>query len=290
MVQNNFVANSEKTKKKENILEQEFKQIHTNYIGNNTTQNFYKTQYQKDFDVKTFQIKVDSPLTITSHRHKSSNFSIDSNRIFLRQNKENSIDNDRNPNTIDKQSISYNNSNSQSQIKSNLIIDTFIQIPYNPCVVALLRQFLFSPIPEGRIITCNVQRKKLSITKEKSIYIYYIFLNDNDRFVMASYFNKNKNCYCITTNIETLDENQEDIIGCVYSNYFGTEFNIFDQGKKPGKNVSTEEARINLGTVRFEVSFFGLKNPRKVSLYLPKVDRNSNQIIETGDLFVKTRL
>jgi hypothetical protein len=288
LVQNNFIIKNDKIQNKENIKEnkQENKEISLNFIGINTAQNFHKKQISQILDDKTFQINVESPLTLSSHRHNPSNFSSDSNRIFLKQNKENSPD--RDPKKNHKRSISHNinTKNSQSELKSNLLIDTIIEIPHVALTEDDLRQFLFSPIPEGRILTCNVKRKKLSVIKEKDFYIYYVFLSDNDRFVMASYFNKNKNCYSITRNIEVLEDKQEDNIGCVYSNYFGTEFNIFDQGKKPSKTVSIEEARVNLGTVRFEVSFFGLKNPRKVSLYLPKVDRNTIKVVESQDSFV----
>jgi hypothetical protein len=286
LVQNNFTIKNEKISKKEKNDTKDKEQEKEFYINsNNTSRNFHKRQTSELMDKKSIQIKIESPITIHSHRYTPSVNSFESNRILLNRRNDNSPDKDTSENR--RASTSSGNSNN-NRPRSDSLVDSILEVPHVTITKQELKSFLFMPIPPGKTLTCNVTRKRLSDDKNKEFFNYYVFLSDNDRFVMASFYCKKKSCYYMTMGNDFSEEKNHDSLGSIRSNYFGTEFNIFDPGSRPRKGVSIEETRVNLGTVRFEVSFFGLKNPRKVSLYLPKVDLSSYKA-KAKDFFVKNK-
>jgi tubby-related protein 1 len=70
-----------------------------------------------------------------------------------------------------------------------------------------------------------------------------------------------------------MDKGSGGYLGKVRSNFLGTEFSIFDNGKGPKK---AEQVKNNLrtqqGVVQYETNVLGSKGPRRMKVLLPNVD------------------
>lgn len=74
--------------------------------------------------------------------------------------------------------------------------------------------------------------------------------------------------YIITLSSDTF-EKDSNYLGKLRSNFFGTEFNLFDTGVNPKNTEKSNEWRSHLAGVDYETNLFGLKGPRKMKVYLP---------------------
>lgn len=67
-------------------------------------------------------------------------------------------------------------------------------------------------------------------------------------------------------------------MGKVRSNFLGTEFGIFDNGKSVKKaDASKNNLRTQQGVVQYETNVLGSKGPRRMKVLLPNVDLQGKQ-------------
>jgi tubby-related protein 1 len=126
---------------------------------------------------------------------------------------------------------------------------------------------IFSPLPKKQIFRCNILRKKDGI--DKLYPKYFVYSYPNDRFLMAARKrpkNKTSN-YIITMNHESFDKD-ENYLAKLRSNFFGTEFNLFDVGSNPNDTEDSNQWRKHLSAIVYETNFFGLKGPRKMKAHI----------------------
>lgn len=132
----------------------------------------------------------------------------------------------------------------------------------------VMKQFLFSPLPKKTVFRCNIVRKKDGF--DKAYPKYYVYSFPNERFLMAAK-KRPKNStpnYMITMNKDSFEKDNNSL-GKLRSNFFGTEFNLYDTGKNPKDTTNVDEIRTFLAAIEYETNLFGLKGPRKMKVHLP---------------------
>ena len=146
-----------------------------------------------------------------------------------------------------------------------------------------MRKFLMSPVPKGAgVVQCYIRRNKSGVNK--LFPQYTMFLKDQDRFLLASKKrpnNKTSN-YLISMSADDLSRDGANYLGKLRSNFVGTEFQVFDDGRNPKdeSDVGGSSAiRRELGSVIYAANVLGSRGPRKMQVAIPSVDEN-DQIME----------
>lgn len=80
--------------------------------------------------------------------------------------------------------------------------------------------------------------------------------------------NKTSN-YRIATTREGLESKGPDYVGKVRSNFFGTDYVLFDAGDNPKKLPHTARPRRALGEVHYENRFLCSSGPKRIEAYIP---------------------
>ena len=83
----------------------------------------------------------------------------------------------------------------------------------------------------------------------------------------------------ISLDQDKVAKNGTGYLGKVRSNFLGTEFSIFDNGKNPEKAKTPEEVRCQHGVVQYETNVLGSKGPRRMKVLLPLVDVHGQQTV-----------
>jgi len=135
------------------------------------------------------------------------------------------------------------------------------------------KKFLTSPLPPGRQMQCYIMRtKKGSLTKSAKLYELYI--QQGEAFLLVGKKrSKNKTSnFMIGMDKKNLDKDGDSCLGKLRGNFFGTEFVFYDDGINPSKRKNTSRPiRKELGFICYGNNIFGVKGPRKMSLWLPTV-------------------
>jgi len=98
---------------------------------------------------------------------------------------------------------------------------------------------------------------------------YYVYSYPNERFLMAAR-KRPKNTtpnYMITMNYDNF-EKDDNYLGKLRSNFFGTEFVLYDTGLNPADTNDSKDWRCHFAGVEYETNLFGLKGPRKMKTHL----------------------
>jgi hypothetical protein len=142
-----------------------------------------------------------------------------------------------------------------------------------------LREMFSKPLPPriGQVRT-TISRVKsgLSMLWPK----YTLNLSDSNKFLLAG---KKKSGsatskYVISSNQNQMEKNSGGYLGKVRSNFLGTEFTIFDNGKGPKKaEQQKNNLRTQQGVVQYETNVLGSKGPRRMKVLLPNVDLQGQQ-------------
>jgi len=142
-----------------------------------------------------------------------------------------------------------------------------------------LREMFSKPLPPriGQVRT-TISRVKsgLSMLWPK----YTLNLSDSNKFLLAG---KKKSGsatskYVISSNSNQMEKNSGGYLGKVRSNFLGTEFAIFDNGKGPKKaEQQKNNLRTQQGVVQYETNVLGSKGPRRMKVLLPNVDLQGQQ-------------
>lgn len=277
----------------------------SNYFDIYEKDQFYlKTDFKKISDINLENNKIEinvksniRPGTINSHRANPSIFSIDSKNAFVKNLKqgpspeEESCNGGYTDRTLVKKNSNQSKDNKFQNDNSYKLYESVTSFPLNQSSQEDLHQFLTTPVPIGKNLLCNIVRKikpkeAENNLKDKSYPKYYVFLADNNRLIMAACNESGHNAILMSSNYEVFDKESKFYLGRIKSNFFGTEFNIFNPGKKPEEVKKNDEVRINLGSINFEISFFGLRKPRKLDVYLPRLEQGGYKVVDSIDGFV----
>ncbi len=157
----------------------------------------------------------------------------------------------------------------------------FIQKLTNPFTpIDDLRDIFLQPIPQTvGTIQCTIMRHKSGFNRLWPKYTMQ--LSDGQKFLLTGKKrsgNATSN-YMITIDQEKLKKNTKGYLGKTRSNFLGTEFYLFDDGKNPKKAKTAELARAQYGAVLYETNVLGSKGPRRMKVVLPEVDKTGKQHI-----------
>ncbi|KAI9014152.1 hypothetical protein DFJ74DRAFT_681522 [Hyaloraphidium curvatum] len=117
-------------------------------------------------------------------------------------------------------------------------------------------------------------------------YEMYIEEPDDTRtFVLAARKRKKSKSsnYIITTSRITSAKRKEDVVAKVRSNFVGTVFTIYDNGRSPAKPAKPgaeddRPLRQELATVLYEPNILGFKGPRKMTVLMPSMTKTGERI------------
>jgi hypothetical protein len=103
---------------------------------------------------------------------------------------------------------------------------------------------LYSPLPKNKTMFCKIV-VKYNNKFEKLYPRYYLYINSNDKFIMCAkkFFVLSGTNYLISSIEEEFKNKSSSYLGNVNSNFFGTEFNIYDKGEK--------ETRAQYGCIKY---------------------------------------
>lgn len=136
--------------------------------------------------------------------------------------------------------------------------------------------FLKQPGPKVGPVQCYIVRDKGSA---KMYPRYNLFLEDGKRFLLAARKRKKQTTsnYIISLDYEDLGRDSEKFFGKLRSNFVGTDFSIYDNGRKEN------DARVELGCITYGYNVLGTRGPRKVTAVIPAVDAAGEPLYQPRD-------
>ncbi|CAK92272.1 unnamed protein product (macronuclear) [Paramecium tetraurelia] len=133
------------------------------------------------------------------------------------------------------------------------------------------RQFLTTPLKENRTLQCYIKRDKSGLAR---LYpVYHVYTTDGDVYLFSAkkvVMNTSSN-YVISMDKKEFSTRKPCFLGKVRSNFLGTEFILWDEGKNFKKCKDTTLIRNQLGVVYYESHIMQNKCPRKMKVLIPKV-------------------
>lgn len=137
--------------------------------------------------------------------------------------------------------------------KDGIFSQIFNQNSYENLDSNLKKEILMKPIDKGFWIRCNIDRIK------KGRKGYVLSLSDNGNKIMCA-FKRSKNIcanYMIRLDYDFESEKKDiNYIGKLKSNFFCTEYNLFDSGENPKRAKNKENIRKELGAISYVINFF----------------------------------
>lgn len=154
---------------------------------------------------------------------------------------------------------------------------------------SFLYDFFTKPIPRGLYLQTNMRRDNKGINKSNPIY--YIYLNDNSNKLLMSAIKLNKatSSYYLITMSSSSFEKDENFLGKLRSNFFGSEYYLYDNGCNNKKSDNMKITRNIISSIEYETNILGLSGPRKFKIYIPNINE-SNEYISIKDDSDKSKL
>jgi tubby-related protein 1 len=148
--------------------------------------------------------------------------------------------------------------------------------------------FVMNPVPQGQKVLCKIIRSKDGFGKFYPQYELYIedTLESGEEtrvFLLAARKKKKSKSshYIITTEkLNSSSISPKSIVGKVRSNFLGTAFAIYSNGKNPFKRepeLSPSPIREELGAVVYDPNILGFKGPRKMTVLLIGMTRTGER-------------
>jgi hypothetical protein len=109
-----------------------------------------------------------------------------------------------------------------------------------------LRIFLTRPIEKDLWVKFKIERHYC----EKKVVKFYLSLNDSGRSLLCA-IKRPKKSYVMYMTTDPLVLKERNYLGKLKSNFFGTEFNTFDSGRKPKKDKNKEIHRLNIAAITY---------------------------------------
>ena len=161
-----------------------------------------------------------------------------------------------------------------------------------------MRSFLTKPCPVGLgTIECSIKRNKTIKNVLFPEYRIYLRSSDGGKTELCLMTSKKRagsttSNYLISMGRNDHDRSSESVIGKLRSNFLGTEYHIYDDGKNPefdeshydekndgGEITDRSEIRCELGAILYAASTtLGAKGPRKMSVCISKVEEYGNPL------------
>ncbi|KAJ3342450.1 hypothetical protein HDU93_002208 [Gonapodya sp. JEL0774] len=154
--------------------------------------------------------------------------------------------------------------------------------------VAPLTAIVTASPPQIRIVNFDknwIMKHKDGI--EKLYPSYELFVEEPDEsltFILAARKRKKSKSsnYVITTTRITSSKSKENVVAKVRSNFLGTEFTIYDNGRNPfGRSErrfgDNDTSRAELAAVLYDHNILGFKGPRKVRVLLNGMSQSGEQ-------------
>jgi tubby-related protein 1 len=218
-----------------------------------------------------------SPSSLTRMNHDD-HAGVESN-IFVEDSEYNEKMNTITDSEEEKKKVGMNDESPQGLAKEkNDVINIWDKVDWNnPDEV---KRIMMSPCPkEAGMVKCYIRRHK---GKAKMFPEYRLYLQDGDTFLMTSKkrAKKQSSNYLISIGKNDYAKNSSNIIGKLRSNFFGTEFQIFDTGINPKncdpffdeKNVQKD--RSELGAIIYSSNILGNRGPRKMQVCINRIGRD----------------
>jgi hypothetical protein len=126
-----------------------------------------------------------------------------------------------------------------------------------------MRAFATSPVPRGTQLQCTILRNKKGLNK--LFPTFELYCERNNEFLMAAKKRSNNRTsnYIVTTDQKDVSKDSTHYVGKLRSNFSGTEFVVYNKGMNPskidGKNTSFNNARKELGVIRYEQNVMGAR-------------------------------
>ncbi|GLD94521.1 hypothetical protein PINS_up003132 [Pythium insidiosum] len=150
-----------------------------------------------------------------------------------------------------------------------------------------MRAFLMRPVPKAYdVVECYIERNKSGANKMFPEYCLY--MKEGDRFLLTGKKrpkNRTSN-YLISMQRGDLSRHgTENYLGKLRSNFFGTEFAIYDNGSNPKAadqhTITSNPAGIRqeLGTVMYAANVLGQQGPRKMKVCVPRVREDGTRVV-----------
>ena len=140
-----------------------------------------------------------------------------------------------------------------------------------------IKKLLMEPIPKSAgMVKCYIKRNK---GKSRFLPEYRIYLKDGDKFLMTTKKRKKKKTsnYLISMARNDHNKGSEKILGKLRSNFMGTEFQIYDDGKNP-KNLdpffdekNNDPVRTELGSILYGNNIGSARGPRNMQVCINKI-------------------
>lgn len=125
--------------------------------------------------------------------------------------------------------------------------------------------FLFFTLPKDQMISCRIIKVSDNLIG-KFYPVYLLYLEINDKLLMTA-----KKIYKTTsTTYNIYFKDESECIGKLSSNFLGTEFNLFDSGRKHDVKGDLP-LRLQYACIQYGVNILGFKGPRKMKVFLPKL-------------------
>ncbi|CAG8454518.1 10540_t:CDS:2 [Acaulospora morrowiae] len=150
-----------------------------------------------------------------------------------------------------------------------------------------LVNFVINPVPQGQKVLCKITRSKDGFGKlypQYELYIEETLENGEEitTFLLSARKRKKSKSshYVITTDRLDVPASVKNIVGKVRSNFLGTAFVIYSNGKNPFKREPELEdfpIREELGAVVYDPNILGFKGPRKMTVLLIGMTRSGQR-------------
>ncbi|CAK94334.1 unnamed protein product (macronuclear) [Paramecium tetraurelia] len=195
----------------------------------------------------------------------------------------------------DQQSQFHESQQSQSNIQPPLSSSNQSQVQVNPFPPKLDYQyvreqmesqdkgkaFLTSPLIQDKTLQCSIKRDKSGLAR---LYpVYHVYTSEGDVYLFSAkkvVMNTTSN-YVISMDKREFSTRKSCFLGKVRSNFLGTEFILWDEGKNLKKCKDTSLFRTQLGIVYYESHIMQNKGPRKMKVLIPRVgDRNIPKVFQ----------
>mmetsp|Transcript_35519 Transcript_35519/g.111101 ORF Transcript_35519/g.111101 Transcript_35519/m.111101 type:complete len:446 (+) Transcript_35519:95-1432(+) len=145
--------------------------------------------------------------------------------------------------------------------------------------VSNVKAFVLRTIPrsQNQPIQCYIKRLRSGFQKLWPSYVLYS--QDPDKFLLSGRRRKKnkQSTYLISTDEKDLARKSDSYTGKVKSNFVGTEFTIYDNGKNPTRKKEEAEVRVELGVVQYDRNVLGSNGPRKMQVWLPKTSKSGER-------------
>lgn len=142
-----------------------------------------------------------------------------------------------------------------------------------------VKEYLIKPVPKlAGMVQCYIRRSR---KHSKLFPEYRLYLEEGNRFLMSSKKRKkNTSNYLISAKRNDHNKGSDNIVGKLRSNFLGTEYQIFDNGKNPKSfdpffdENNEDAARNELGAMLYGNNLTNTRGPRRMNVCINRVGDN----------------